>query len=172
MVGAGTSGGVRQGEGRGLRSVAQVLVHDTVIASAASYSGAQETVWGLRSLGMTRDSLVIVGAELVLAERSAGTSISKVTGKSAASGLGIGLLAAVFVTLVADTNLTGLVVVLWGAVYGVIIGALVGFFRGLIRNRPDAGFTDVLPARYEVRCAAADASVARSLLETPARRAA
>jgi hypothetical protein len=74
-------------------------------------------------------------------------------------------LAAVFVTLVADTNLSGLAVVLWGAVYGVLVGALIGLARGLVHNRPDAVFTELLPSRYEVRCAAADASVARALLE-------
>jgi len=124
---------------------------------------------------MARDILSVVGAGLVLTERPSGPSVARLTARSAASGLGIGLLAAVFVTLVADTNLTGLIVVLWGAVYGVIVGALTGFFRGLIRNRPDAGSTDVVPAHYEVRCAAADASVARALLETemtPSRRAA
>ncbi|WBQ07540.1 general stress protein [Kribbella sp. CA-293567] len=155
-----------------MRSAAQVLVHDTVIVATPSFAEAQATVRRLRSSGMTADSLAVVGADLVLAERPAESSVARLTARTAASGLGIGLLAAIFVTLVADTNLTGLVVVLWGAVYGVIIGALTGFFRGLIRNRPDAVSTEVVPARYEVRCAAADASVARSLLDPPPARAA
>jgi TctA family transporter len=82
----------------------------------------------------------------------------------------------VFVTLVADTSLTGLVVILWGAVYGVIVGALTGLFRGLFRNRPDAEASEIVPLRYEVRCAATDVSVARTLIDagptTPTRRAA
>ncbi|MFI5713129.1 hypothetical protein [Kribbella sp. NPDC051620] len=148
-------------------------VHDTVIVSARSYPEAEETVRLLRSSGMTRDSLVIVGAELVLADRPAGAGrLGRLTARNAAIGLGIGLLAAVFVTLVADTTMTGLVVMLWGAVYGVIIGALTGFFKGLVNNRPDAGFTEVLPARYEVRASAQDASVARALLDQPSQRAA
>ncbi|QNE17672.1 hypothetical protein F1D05_06865 [Kribbella qitaiheensis] len=113
---------------------------------------------------MGRHSLAIVGAELVLTERPR-TSTARLAAKSASTGLGLGLLAAVFVTLVADTNLSGLAVMLWGLVYGVLVGALVGLFRGLVHNRPDAVFTDPLPSRYEVRCAAADASVARALLD-------
>ena len=147
-----------------LRPGVEVLVHDTVIVSAESYPEAQQTVGYLRSSGMGRHSLAIVGAELVLTERPR-TSTARLAAKSAGTGLGLGLLAAVFVTLVADTNLSGLAVVLWGAVYGVLVGALVGLFRGLVHNRPDAVFTDVLPARYEIRCAASDASVARALLK-------
>jgi hypothetical protein len=79
--------------------------------------------------------------------------------------LGLGLLAGVFVTLVADTNLSGLAVVLWGAVYGVLVGGLIGLGRGLVHNRPEAVFTELLPARYEVRATATDASVARALLD-------
>jgi hypothetical protein len=140
------------------------LVHDTVIVSAASYPEAQEAVGFLRSSGMGRDSLAIVGAELVLTERPR-TSTARLAAKNAGTGLAAGLLAAVFVTLVADTNLSGLAVVLWGAVYGVLVGGLIGLFRGLIHNRPDAVFTDLLPARYEVRATAADASIARALLD-------
>ncbi len=147
-----------------LRPGVGVLVHDTVIVSAASYPEAQETVGYLRSFGMGRDSLAIVGAELVLTERPR-TSTAGLTARSAGTGLGIGLLAGVFMTLVSDTNLSGLAVVLWGLVYGVLVGALIGLARGLVRNRPDAVFTELLPARYEVRCAASDASVARALLE-------
>jgi len=70
----------------------------------------------------------------------------------------------VFVTLVAETSFTGLVVVVWGLVYGVLVGALWGLFRGLIRNRPDAVATEVVPTRFEVRCPAEEVSVARTLL--------
>jgi hypothetical protein len=147
-----------------LRPGVEVLVHDTVIVSAASYREAQETVGYLRSSGMGRDSLAIVGAELVLTERPR-TSTAGLTAKSAGTGLGLGLLAGVFVTLVADTNLSGLAVVLWGLVYGVLVGALIGLARGLVHNRPDAVFTELLPARYEVRSTASDASVARALLD-------
>ncbi|GAA0923573.1 hypothetical protein GCM10009554_01790 [Kribbella koreensis] len=154
----------------------RVLAHDTVIISTATYAEAQETVRTLRASGMERDSLAVVGAGLVLAERPGGPSTAALTARSSTAGLGIGLLAAVFVTLVADTSLTGLVVVLWGAVYGVIVGALAGLFRGLFRNRPDAEATEIVPVRYEVRCAAADASVARRLIgidqPTPTRKAA
>jgi hypothetical protein len=147
-----------------LRSGVEVLVHDTVIVSAASYPEAQEAVGFLRSSGMSRESLAIVGAELVLTERPR-SSTAGLAAKSAGTGLGLGLLAAVFVTLVADTNLSGLAVVLWGIVYGVLVGGLIGLGRGLVHNRPEAVFTELLPARYEVRATAADASVARALLD-------
>lgn len=147
-----------------LRSGVEVLVHDTVIVSAASYPEAQEAVGFLRSSGMSRESLAIVGAELVLTERPR-SSTAGLAAKSAGTGLGLGLLAAVFVTLVADTNLSGLAVVLWGIVYGVLVGGLIGLGRGLVHNRPEAVFTELLPARYEVRATAVDASVARALLD-------
>jgi hypothetical protein len=147
-----------------VRSGVEVLVQDTVIVSAGSYPEAQEAVAFLRSSGMSRESLAIVGAELVLTERPRSSTAGLAT-KSAGTGLGLGLLAGVFVTLVADTNLSGLAVVLWGAVYGVLVGALIGFGRGLVHNRPEAIFTELLPARYEVRATAADASVARALLD-------
>jgi len=74
------------------------------------------------------------------------------------------LLAGVFVTLVAETSLTGLAVVVWGFVYGVLLGTLWGLFRGLIRNRPDAIATEVVPTRFEIRCPDEELSVARTLL--------
>jgi hypothetical protein len=49
-------------------------------------------------------------------------------------------------------------------VYGVLVGALGGLFRGLVRNRPEAVTTEVLPTRYEVRCTAEELSVAQTLL--------
>jgi len=76
----------------------------------------------------------------------------------------LGVLAAVFITLVAETTLTGLAVVLWGIVYGALLGGLWGLFRGLVGNRPDAITTEVLPTRYEVRCPADELSVAQTLL--------
>src|SRR4051812_47584376 len=111
-----------------LRSGVEVLVHDTVIVSAGSYPEAQEAVGIFRSSGMSRGSLAIVGAELVLTERPR-SSTAGLAAKSAGTGLGLGLLAGVFVTLVADTNLSGLAVVLWGAVYGVLVGGLLGLGR-------------------------------------------
>jgi hypothetical protein len=114
---------------------------------------------------MAGESLLVVGSELRLAERRTGTSVPRLTAVTAGVGGGLGLLMGIFVTLVADTSMTGLVVVVWGAVYGVIVGALVGLFRGLIRNRPEAVSTEVVPTRYEIRCPAAEASVAIALLQ-------
>ena len=144
--------------------MAQPLVHDGLVASAATYAEAQGTVEYLRNYGMAGESLLVVGSELRLAERRTGTSVPRLTAVTAGVGGGLGLLMGVFVTLVADTSMTGLLVVAWGAVYGGIVGALVGLFRGLIRNRPEAVSTEVVPTRYEIRCPAAEASVAIALL--------
>jgi hypothetical protein len=49
-------------------------------------------------------------------------------------------------------------------VYGVLVGTLWGLFRGLVRNRPDAVITQVLPTSYEVRCPTDELTVAQTLL--------
>ena len=90
--------------------------------------------------------------------------VARLTGVGALQGALLGVLAAIFITLVAETTLTGLAVVVWGFVYGVLIGALWGLFRGLVRNRPDAITSEVVPTRYEVRCPAEELSVAQTLL--------
>ncbi|WP_049797430.1 general stress protein [Kribbella flavida] len=140
------------------------MVHNSVIASADTYAEAQVTVDHLLSYGMTRDSLCIVGTDLRLAERPPAVSTARLARNGATLGGGVGLLAAVFVTLVAETSMTGLAVVLWGVLYGVLIGALAGFFRGLVRNRPESVTTEVVPTRYEVRCPLDELSVAAALL--------
>lgn len=115
---------------------------------------------------MDADRLGIVGADLRLTRKPHAVPIVRTTATGAAQGALLGLLAGVFVTLVAETSLTGLVVVVSGLVYGVLIGALWGFLRALVRNRPDAVSTEVVPTHYEVRCPVEDLSVARKLLAT------
>lgn len=139
----------------------------SVITSTDRYEDAQRTVDELRSYGMTE--LDVTGAGLRLVDRRGGGSVGWLSALSALAGGGIGLAIGVFVTLVAETSMTGLVVVFWGALYGVILGALVGFFKGLVRNRPDAVTTEVRPTRYEVRCPPDDLSVAKKLLGTDAK---
>jgi hypothetical protein len=140
------------------------VVPSGVIASMSSYEDAQRTVTYLRSYGMDAASLDVVGAGLRQASRHRVVPVARMTGVGALQGAVLGVLAAIFVTLVAETTLTGLAVVVWGFVYGVLIGALWGLFRGLVRNRPDAVTTEVLPTRYEVRCPADELSVAQTLL--------
>jgi hypothetical protein len=140
------------------------VVPNGVIASANTFEDAQRTVEYLRSYGMDAGSLGIVGADLRLARKPQAVPVVRLTANGALQGACLGLLAGVFVTLVADTSFTGLVVVVWGFVYGVLVGALWGLFRGLIRNRPDAVATEVVPTRFEVRCPAEEVSVARTLL--------
>jgi hypothetical protein len=135
-----------------------------VIASANTFEDAQRTVEYLRSYGMDAGSLDVVGADLRLARKPQAVSAVRLTVNGALQGACLGVLAGVFVTLVAETSFTGLVVVVWGFVYGVLIGALWGLFRGLIRNRPDAVATEVVPTRFEVRCPAEELSVAQTLL--------
>jgi hypothetical protein len=140
------------------------VVPSSVIASANSFEDAQRTVEYLRSFGMDAGSLAIAGADLRLARKPQAVPVVRLTANGALQGACLGLLAGVFVTLVAETSFTGLVVVVWGFVYGVLIGALWGLFRGLIRNRPDAVATEVVPTRFEVRCPVDELSVARTLL--------
>jgi hypothetical protein len=140
------------------------VVPSRVIASANTFEDAQRTVEYLRSYGMDTDTLDIAGADLRLARKPQAVSVVRLTATSALHGAGLGLLAGVFVTLVAETSLTGLAVVVWGFVYGVLVGALWGLFRGLVRNRPDAVATEVVPTRFEVRCPDEELSVARTLL--------
>jgi hypothetical protein len=140
------------------------VVPSSVIASANTFEDAQRTVEYLRSYGMDAGSLDIVGADLRLARKSQAVPVVRLTANGGLQGACLGLLAGVFVTLVAETSFTGLVVVVWGLVYGVLIGALWGLFRGLIRNRPDAVATEVVPTRFEVRCPVEELSVARTLL--------
>jgi hypothetical protein len=135
-----------------------------VIASVSSFENAQRTVGYLRSYGMDAASLEVVGADLRQADRHRVIPVARLTGAGALQGALLGVLAAVFVTLVAETTLNGLAVVVWGFVYGVLIGALWGLFRGLVRNRPDAITTEVVPTRFEVRCPPEELSVARTLL--------
>jgi hypothetical protein len=140
------------------------VVPSSVIASVSTFEDAQRTVDYLRSYGMDPGSLDIVGADLRLARKSQAVPVVKLTATGAQHGAVLGLLAGVFVTLVAETSLTGLVVVIWGLVYGGLLGTLWGLFRGLIRNRPDVVETEVVPTRYEVRCPVEELSVARTLL--------
>jgi len=140
------------------------VVPSSVIVSVSSFDDAQRTVVYLLSYGMDAASLEVVGAGLRQASRHRVVPVARLTGVGALQGALLGVLAAVFVTLVAQTTLNGLAVVVWGFVYGVLIGALWGLFRGLVRNRPDAVSTDVVPTRFEIRCPADEVSVARTLL--------
>lgn len=140
------------------------VVPSSVVASVSTFEDAQQTVSYLRSYGMEPGSLEVVGSDLRQARRKRVVPVAKLTGAGALQGALLGILAAVFVTLVAETTLTGLAVVVWGFVYGVLIGALWGLFRGLVRNRPDAVTTEVVPTRFEVRCPSEELSVARTLL--------
>lgn len=140
------------------------VVPSSVIASVSSFENAERTVDYLRSYGMDAGSMSIVGADLRQARERQGVPVVKLTAAGALQGAALGLLAGVFVTLVAETSLTGLAVVVWGFVYGGLLGTLWGLFRGLIRNRPDVVETVVVPTRYEVRCPVEELSVARTLL--------
>jgi hypothetical protein len=139
-------------------------VPDSVIASVRSFADAQRTVDHLRSYGMDAASLEIVGAGLRQAGRRPRIPVVRETLVAALHGALLGVLTAVFVTLVAQTTLNGLAVVVWGFVYGVLVGALWGLFRGLVRNRPDAIATEILPTHYEVRCPTPERAVAQALL--------
>jgi len=140
------------------------VVPSSVIASVSSYEDAQRTVGYLRSYGMDAASLEVVGAGLRRAERQRAIPVARLTGAGALQGALLGVLAAIFVTLVAQTTLTGLAVVVWGFVYGALIGGLWGLFKGLVRNRPDAVSIEIVPTRYEVRCPPEELSVAQTLL--------
>jgi hypothetical protein len=142
----------------------QAPLESSVITSTERYEDALRTVDQLRSYGMRQ--LEITGAGLRMVDRRNG-KVARASGLSALSGAALGLALGVFVTLVADTSMTGLVVVFWGLVYGAILGALVGFFKALVRNRPEAETSEVRPTEYEVRCAPADVAVAKKLLSTP-----
>lgn len=140
------------------------VVPSGVIAAVSTYEDAQRTVDYLRSYGMDGADLEVVGAGLRQASTRQLVPVARLAGMNALLGAVLGVLAAVFITLVAETTLTGLAVVLWGIVYGALLGGLWGLFRGLVRNRPDAITTEVLPTRYEVRCPADELSVAQTLL--------
>ena len=140
------------------------VVPSSVIVSVSGFDDAQATVGYLRSYGMDAASLEVVGAGLRQAQRRQAVPVLRLTGAGAIQGAVLGVLAAVFITLVTETTLTGLAVVVWGFVYGVLIGTLWGLFRGLIRNRPEAVSTEIVPTRYEVRCPANELSVAQTLL--------
>jgi hypothetical protein len=141
----------------------QAPLDTNVITSTQRYEDALRTVEQLRAYGMT--GLEITGAGLRMVDRRSG-DVARASGASALSGAALGLALGVF-TLVAETSMTGLVVVFWGLVYGAILGGLVGFFKALVRNRPEAATTEVHPTEYEVRCAPADVAVAKKLLATP-----
>ncbi|WP_134124242.1 hypothetical protein [Kribbella kalugense] len=128
------------------------------------FDDAQRTVEYLRSYGMDAARLEVVGAGLRQASRRRAVPVVRLTAVGALQGALLGVLAAVFITLVAETTLTGLAVVVWGFVYGVLVGALWGLFRGLVHNRPEAVTTETLPTRYEVRCPADELAVAQTLL--------
>jgi hypothetical protein len=140
------------------------VVPSSVIASLSSFEDAQRTVAYLRSYGMEAGSLEVVGSELRQTRRRQAVPVARMSGVGALQGALLGVLAAIFITLVAETTLTGLAVVVWGFVYGVLIGALWGLFRGLVQNRPDAVSTEVVPTRFEIRCPADEVSVAQTLL--------
>ncbi|ONI77646.1 hypothetical protein BWI15_03850 [Kribbella sp. ALI-6-A] len=142
----------------------QAPLDTSVITSTQQYEDALRTVEQLRAYGMT--GLEITGAGLRMVDRRTG-DVARASGLSALTGAALGLALGVFVTLVAETSMTGLAVVFWGLVYGAILGALVGFFKALVRNRPEAATTEVHPTEYEVRCAPADVVVAKKLLATP-----
>ncbi|MFI5733915.1 general stress protein [Kribbella sp. NPDC051587] len=143
------------------------VVPSSVVASASTFTDAQQTVDYLRSYGMDSRSLEVVGAELRLSRRQAAVPVVRRTLASAGAGALLGVLSGVFVTLVAETTLTAFSVLLWGFVYGVLVGAMWGLFQGLVRNRPDAPAVEVIvPSYYEVRCALEDVSVALTLLGT------
>ncbi|HEY3558046.1 MAG TPA: general stress protein [Kribbella sp.] len=139
-------------------------VPSSVIAATSRYDDAQRTVEYLRSYGMDAANLEIVGAGLRQASRRRVVPVVRMTGTGALRGALLGVLAAVFVTLVAATTLSAFAVVLWGFVYGVLVGALWGLFRGLVRNRPDLISTEIVPTRYEVRCPSDELSIAQTLL--------
>ncbi|GAA1570529.1 MULTISPECIES: hypothetical protein [Kribbella] len=139
-------------------------VPSSVIASVSSFADARRTAEYLRSYGMDAASLDIVGAGLRQATRRPRIPVVRMTATGALQGALLGVLAAVFVTLVAQTTLTSFAVVLWGFVYGLIVGTLWGLFRALFRNRPDTVTTEIHPTRYELRCPADELSVAQTLL--------
>lgn len=137
-------------------------VHGGVIVSVDSYDEAVRAVRVLRRYGTAAADLSIVGAELRMAPKRQPVGRTAATG--AISGGVLGMLAGVFVTLVAEPTMSAFATVFWGLVYGLLTGALWGFFRGLVHNRPDADSTEVLPTRFEVRCPADYVTVARRLL--------
>ncbi len=139
-------------------------VPSSVIAAVSRYEDAQRTAEYLRSYGMDARSLEIVGAGLRQTSRRTVVPVARLTFAGAGLGALVGVLAAVFVTLVAQTTLTSFAVVLWGFVYGVLVGALWGLFRGLVRNRPDLISTQILATHYELRCPSDELSVAQTLL--------
>jgi hypothetical protein len=139
-------------------------VPSSVIAAVSTYEDAQQTVAYLRSYGMDAGRLEVVGAGLRQTTRHRVVPVARLTGVGALQGAALGVLAAVFTTLVAETTLNGLAVVVWGFVYGAIVGTLWGLFRGLTRNRPDATITQVLPTTYEIRCPTDELAVAQTLL--------
>ena len=139
-------------------------VPSSVIASVSRYADAQRTAEYLRSYGMDARSLEIVGAGLRRVSRRRVVPVARMTAVGAGVGALVGVLAAVFVTLVAQTTLTSFAVVLWGFVYGVLVGALWSLFRGLVRNRPELISTEIVPTHYELRCPTDELSVAQTLL--------
>ena len=139
-------------------------VPSSVIAAVSRYEDAQRTADYLRSYGMDARSLEIVGAGLRQASRRSVVPVARMTAVGSGVGALIGVLAAVFVTLVAQTTLTSFAVVLWGFVYGGLVGALWSLFRGLVRNRPELVTTEIVPTHYELRCPSDELSVAQTLL--------
>ena len=139
-------------------------VPSSVIAAVSRFEDAHRTAEYLTSYGMDARSLEIVGAGLRQASRRRAVPVARLTAVSAGVGALVGVLAAVFVTLVAATTLTSFAVVLWGFVYGGLVGALWGLFRGLMRNRPELVTTEIVPTRYELRCPSDELSVAQTLL--------
>ncbi|GAA0613462.1 hypothetical protein HPO96_26790 [Kribbella sandramycini] len=141
------------------------VVPSSVVAAESTFEDAQRTVAYLRSYGMEAGSLEVVGAELRLSRRPAAVPVVRRTFASAGAGALIGVLSGVFVTLVAETTMSGFAVLLWGFVYGALIGAMWGLFQGLVRNRPDAPLVEtIVPSYYEVRSHVDDVPVALSLL--------
>ncbi|MEU8225712.1 hypothetical protein [Kribbella sp. NPDC048915] len=130
----------------------------------STFDDARRTVDYLRSYGMNASSLDIVGAGLRQVTRRRLVPVARLTASGALHGAVLGMLAGIFVTLVAETTLNAFAVVVWGFVYGVIVGTLWGLFRGLARNRPDVVSTEVLPTHYEIRCPAEELRVAQTLL--------
>ncbi|MFC0623661.1 hypothetical protein [Kribbella deserti] len=140
-----------------------MLDSSSVVASADSYAEAQETVDYLWTCGL-RGGLQVLGAGLRMVDRPGRESQLRVAGAAAGQGAGIGFIAAVLVAFFAQTSTPGVILVLWGVFYGGLFGGLRGLFQGLVRSRPGQVSPQVVATRYEVYCAARDASVARQLL--------
>jgi hypothetical protein len=137
------------------------------VAAYPTYAQAQAAVEYLARNQFAVEAVTIVGSDLQLVERVTGRlTTGKVAAAGAASGAWMGLFVGLLMSLFAQPNSGGLLLILVSVGIGSLFGMAMGMLGySMTKGRRDyTSSSQVVAQRYDVLCNPATAEHARSLL--------